>query len=162
MTFTDTWGYPVNGSWTGLTGFLQREEADIGATGMFVLKERLPVVHFITATTSTRYLYRSDTNTFQNLIFSSCKTKIIVKFVMLLEWLLFRLPVSGFKSCVVLWADTSSLGRHVSSLETIKYCVCLYGNAEGTCNRQCHEISLSERIFCYSSIPMPEVPEERF
>ena len=75
MTFTDTWGYPVNGSWTGLTGFLQREEADIGATGMFVLKERLPVVHFITATTSTRYLYRSDTNTFQNLIFFFLQNK---------------------------------------------------------------------------------------
>jgi hypothetical protein len=78
MTVTDTWGYPVNGSWTGLTGFLQREEADVGATGMFVLKERLPVVNFITATTSTRYLYRSDTNTLQNLIFYTCRVKIIV------------------------------------------------------------------------------------
>jgi hypothetical protein len=54
MKITDTWGYAIKGSWTGLTGFLQREEADIGSTGMFVLKERLPVVNFITATTSTR------------------------------------------------------------------------------------------------------------
>jgi hypothetical protein len=54
MTITDTWGYSINGSWTGLTGFLQREEADIGSTGMFVLKQRLSVVNFIAATTRTR------------------------------------------------------------------------------------------------------------
>jgi hypothetical protein len=54
MIITDTWGYSINGSWTGLTGFLQREEADIGSTGMFVLKQRLSVVNFIAATTPTR------------------------------------------------------------------------------------------------------------
>jgi hypothetical protein len=54
MKITNTWGYAINGSWTGLTGFLQREEVDIGSTGMFVLKERLSVVNFIAATTSTR------------------------------------------------------------------------------------------------------------
>jgi len=57
MTVTDTWGYSINGSWTGLTGFLQREEADVGSTGMFLLKGRLPVVNFIAAPISTRYLY---------------------------------------------------------------------------------------------------------
>jgi hypothetical protein len=54
MIITDTWGYAINGSWTGLTGFLQRGEADIGSTGMFVLKQRLSVVNFIAATTRTR------------------------------------------------------------------------------------------------------------
>jgi hypothetical protein len=83
MTITDTWGRSVNGSWTGLTGFLQREEADVGSTGMFVLKERLPVVNFIAATTPTRYFYRSDTNTFQSLIFCTCRTKIIIELFML-------------------------------------------------------------------------------
>ena len=78
MTVTGTWGHSINGSWTGLTGFLQREEADIGSSGMFVLKERLPVVNYIAATTKTRYLYRGDTNTFQNLIFYIFRTKIIV------------------------------------------------------------------------------------
>jgi hypothetical protein len=85
MTVTDTWGHSVNGSWTGLTGFLQREEADVGSTGMFLLKERLSVVNFIAATTPTRYLYRSDTNTFQSLIFCTCRTKIMVKFFIFLE-----------------------------------------------------------------------------
>jgi hypothetical protein len=54
MVITDTWGYAINGSWTGLTGYLQREEADIGTTGMFVLKQRLSVVNFIASTTPTR------------------------------------------------------------------------------------------------------------
>jgi len=80
MTVTDTWGHSINGSWTGLTGFLQREEADVGSTGMFLLKERLPVVKFIAAPIPTRYLYRSDTNTFQNLIFYTCRTKIVTIF----------------------------------------------------------------------------------
>ena len=70
MTFTNTWGYAINGSWTGLTGFLQREEADVGSTGMFMLNERLSVVKFIAATTRTRYLYQNGKNTFQNMIFS--------------------------------------------------------------------------------------------
>jgi len=78
MTVTGTWGHSVNGSWTGLAGFLQREEADIGSTGMLLLKERLPVVNFIAVPVKTRYLYRGDTNTFQNLIFHICRTKIIV------------------------------------------------------------------------------------
>jgi hypothetical protein len=55
MRITDTWGYAINGSWTGLTGYLQREEADIGTTGMFVLKQRLSVVNYIAATTPTRF-----------------------------------------------------------------------------------------------------------
>jgi hypothetical protein len=75
MTVTDSWGHSINGSWTGLTGFLQREEADVGSTGMFLLKERLPVVNFVAAPIPTRYLYRSDTNTFQNLIFLCFRTK---------------------------------------------------------------------------------------
>jgi hypothetical protein len=60
MAVTDTWGYSINGSWTGLTGFLQREQADVGSTGMFVLKQRLSVVNFIAATTRTRCDARRD------------------------------------------------------------------------------------------------------
>ncbi|KDR13328.1 hypothetical protein L798_12953 [Zootermopsis nevadensis] len=72
MAITNTWGYSANGSWTGLTGFLQREEADIGSTGMFVLKQRLSVVNFIAATTRTRsaFLFRPPPLSFVMNIFT--------------------------------------------------------------------------------------------
>jgi hypothetical protein len=91
MTVTNTWGYSVNGSWTGLTGFLQREEADVGSTGMFVLKERLSVVNFITATIPTRYFYRSDTNAFQNLIFYIFQNKKFGIIFHAFRWMIFSL-----------------------------------------------------------------------
>jgi hypothetical protein len=33
-------------------------------------------------------------------------------------------------------------------LFVLNHKICSYDNAERTCNRQCHEISLSEWIFC--------------
>jgi hypothetical protein len=83
MTVTNTWGYAINGSWTGLTGFLQRQEADVGSTGMFLIKERLSVVNFIAATTRARYLYQNDKNTFQNMIFSLREAKRMLQLLSL-------------------------------------------------------------------------------
>jgi hypothetical protein len=55
MTIVDTWGYPdKDGNWSGLTGYLQRRQADIGTTGMFVTKERLPFVRYIASTSVTK------------------------------------------------------------------------------------------------------------
>ena len=55
MTIVDTWGYPDKaGNWSGLNGYLQRREADIGTTGMFVTKERLPFVRYIASTSTTK------------------------------------------------------------------------------------------------------------
>jgi hypothetical protein len=55
MKAVDTWGYPDSaGNWSGLSGYLQRSEADIGTTGMFVTKERLPFVRYIASTSVTK------------------------------------------------------------------------------------------------------------
>jgi len=54
MTVVNTWGYNVNGSWTGMSGYLQRGDADIGATAMFVTADRLPILTYIAGTTSSR------------------------------------------------------------------------------------------------------------
>jgi hypothetical protein len=54
MTVVNTWGYDVNGSWTGLSGYLQRGDADIGATAMFVTENRLPFVTYIAGTSETK------------------------------------------------------------------------------------------------------------
>ncbi|XP_015437302.1 PREDICTED: probable glutamate receptor [Dufourea novaeangliae] len=55
---TDTWGYrDENGSWSGMTGMLQRREIDIGGTGTFFVKERLPVLDYVQLYTRTRSLF---------------------------------------------------------------------------------------------------------
>ena len=54
MTYMNTWGFNANGSWTGLTGYLQRCEVDIGATGMYMIKERVSSIDYIAAPAATR------------------------------------------------------------------------------------------------------------
>jgi hypothetical protein len=55
MMIVDTWGYPESdGNWSGLSGVLQRSEADIGSTAMFVTKDRLPFVRYIASTSVTK------------------------------------------------------------------------------------------------------------
>ncbi|XP_021928480.1 probable glutamate receptor isoform X2 [Zootermopsis nevadensis] len=72
-TVVDTWGYPDSaGNWSGLTGYLQRSEADIGATGMFVTKERIPFVRYIASTSVTRnaFIFRQPPLSFVTNIFT--------------------------------------------------------------------------------------------
>lgn len=54
MAVVDTWGYKVNGSWTGIAGYLQRGKADIGATALYITESRLSVLTYIAGTTRTR------------------------------------------------------------------------------------------------------------
>lgn len=52
---TDSWGYrSENGSWSGMTGMLQRREIDIGGTGTFFIPQRIGVVDYIQLYTHTR------------------------------------------------------------------------------------------------------------
>lgn len=52
---TDTWGYrDENGSWSGMTGMLQRGEIDLGGTGTFFVKERVGVLDYVQLYTRTR------------------------------------------------------------------------------------------------------------
>nr|CAD7433022.1 unnamed protein product [Timema monikensis] len=55
-----TWGYNYNGSWNGIVGRLQRGEADIAGTSMFLLSERLGVIDFTVMTLPTKvgFLFR--------------------------------------------------------------------------------------------------------
>ncbi|XP_063232175.1 glutamate receptor ionotropic, delta-2-like [Bacillus rossius redtenbacheri] len=57
LSIVDTWGYPSNGSWSGMVGSLQREEADIGATALFFTANRLPVIDYIAMTTPTKVAF---------------------------------------------------------------------------------------------------------
>ncbi|XP_076375130.1 ionotropic receptor 75a-like [Megalopta genalis] len=55
---TNSWGYGnENGSWSGITGMLQRREIDIGGTGMFIVKERLGVVEYVQLYTQMRWAF---------------------------------------------------------------------------------------------------------
>ncbi|XP_021928351.1 glutamate receptor ionotropic, delta-2-like [Zootermopsis nevadensis] len=72
MTVVGTWGYDVNGSWTGLSGYLQRGDADIGATALFVTKNRLPFMTYIAGTTDSEsgFLFRQPPLSFVANIFT--------------------------------------------------------------------------------------------
>ncbi|XP_059045415.1 ionotropic receptor 75a-like [Achroia grisella] len=52
--YVNTWGYHVNGTWNGMTGYLVREEVEIGGSPMFLTSERIPVVEYISSPTPTR------------------------------------------------------------------------------------------------------------
>ncbi|XP_069698812.1 ionotropic receptor 75a-like [Periplaneta americana] len=73
MTIVNTWGYPdSSGNWSGLTGYLQRGQADIGTTGMFVTKQRLPLVRYIASTSVTKnaFIFRQPPLSFVENIFT--------------------------------------------------------------------------------------------
>jgi hypothetical protein len=58
MTTVDSWGYPDDaGEWSGLAGYLQRSEVDIGITGMFVTQQRLSFVRYIAPTSVTKLVF---------------------------------------------------------------------------------------------------------
>ncbi|GLH02292.1 Ionotropic receptor 75a [Gryllus bimaculatus] len=52
-TVLNTWGYNTNGSWSGMVGYLQRGQAEIGGTGLFFTTDRIPVIDYIAMTTPT-------------------------------------------------------------------------------------------------------------
>nr|QJX74376.1 ionotropic receptor 3 [Ceracris kiangsu] len=51
LVVTDEWGYESNGSWSGLVGSLQRGEADVGGTALFVTADRMRLIDYIALTT---------------------------------------------------------------------------------------------------------------
>ncbi|XP_069698811.1 uncharacterized protein [Periplaneta americana] len=53
IAIVNSWGYDINGSWDGMAGYLQRGEADVGATALFITRSRIPVMVFISPTTKT-------------------------------------------------------------------------------------------------------------
>ncbi|XP_049869069.1 uncharacterized protein LOC126368893 [Pectinophora gossypiella] len=55
--FTSTFGYYLNGSWNGQTGYLDRNEAELGGSPMFITQERLMVVDYISSPTPTQMTF---------------------------------------------------------------------------------------------------------
>ncbi|XP_013169443.1 PREDICTED: uncharacterized protein LOC106119113 [Papilio xuthus] len=54
FVFVDTWGYPVNNTWNGMTGCLARGEVEIGGSPMFFTLARLPILEFISSPVPSR------------------------------------------------------------------------------------------------------------
>ena len=53
---TNSWGRAVNGTWNGMCGFIQRGEADLGITPMFITKERFHFIHYLHPATETSWV----------------------------------------------------------------------------------------------------------
>nr|CAD7409507.1 unnamed protein product [Timema cristinae] len=54
VRYDPSWGYMVNGSWDGIVGYLQRDEADLGGTAVLYTSERAKVIHYLLMTTPTK------------------------------------------------------------------------------------------------------------
>ncbi|XP_028158429.1 ionotropic receptor 75a-like isoform X2 [Ostrinia furnacalis] len=69
--FAETWGYRVNGSWNGMTGYLLREEVEIGGSPMFFTSERISVVDYIASPTPTRskFVFQQPKLSYENNLF---------------------------------------------------------------------------------------------
>ncbi|XP_060802728.1 ionotropic receptor 75a [Amyelois transitella] len=69
--FANTWGYHLNGTWNGMTGYLVREEVDIGGSPMFFTTERMSVVEYIASPTPTRskFVFQQPKLSYENNLF---------------------------------------------------------------------------------------------
>ncbi|KAG7302862.1 hypothetical protein JYU34_012845 [Plutella xylostella] len=71
LVFTDTWGYRVNGSWNGMTGYLVRREVEIGGSPMFFTSERASLVDYVSSPTPTRskFVFQQPKLSYENNLF---------------------------------------------------------------------------------------------
>ncbi|XP_045497539.1 ionotropic receptor 75a-like [Colias croceus] len=69
--FTDTWGYRINNTWNGMTGYLHRGEVEIGGSPMFFTSQRISVVEYISSPTPTRskFVFRQPKLSYENNLF---------------------------------------------------------------------------------------------
>ncbi|CAH0701263.1 unnamed protein product [Spodoptera exigua] len=69
--FADTWGYKVNGTWNGMTGYLVRGEVEIGGSPMFFTFERVSIVDYISSPTPTRskFVFQQPKLSYENNLF---------------------------------------------------------------------------------------------
>nr|QLI62102.1 ionotropic receptor 75q2 [Streltzoviella insularis] len=69
--FVETWGYRVNGTWNGMTGYLVREEVEIGGSPMFFTSERIAIVDYISSPTPTRskFIFQQPKLSYENNLF---------------------------------------------------------------------------------------------
>ncbi|KAI5651974.1 ligand-gated ion channel domain-containing protein [Phthorimaea operculella] len=69
--YANTWGYKLNGTWNGLTGYLVRDEVEFGGSPMFFTSERIPVVDYISSPTPTRskFVFQQPKLSYENNLF---------------------------------------------------------------------------------------------
>nr|AOE47995.1 putative ionotropic receptor IR75q.2 [Athetis lepigone] len=69
--FADTWGYRVNGTWNGMTGYLVRGEVEVGGSPMFFTFERVSIVDYISSPTPTRskFVFQQPKLSYENNLF---------------------------------------------------------------------------------------------
>ncbi|XP_072932062.1 uncharacterized protein [Epargyreus clarus] len=71
IVFSDTWGYLINGSWTGMIGNIVRGEAELTGTVSFLTLERLEVLDYLSypSPLTARFVFREPVLSYQNNLF---------------------------------------------------------------------------------------------
>nr|XP_026488460.1 ionotropic receptor 75a-like [Vanessa tameamea] len=71
LIFTDNWGYIINGSYNGMIGDIVREVAELTGTVVFITKQRLKVLDYLSYPTSTtvKFVFRQPSLSYENNLF---------------------------------------------------------------------------------------------
>ncbi|CAB3224088.1 unnamed protein product [Arctia plantaginis] len=71
--FSDSWGHPVNGSWTGMNGDIYTGKADLCGTISFMNKDRMEILEYITIpgfTSMSKIVFRQPPLSYQYNLFT--------------------------------------------------------------------------------------------
>lgn len=72
-SIVSTWGYKDDktNEWSGLVGQLVRQEAELGASPLFMTIERVPIIQYIVSPTPTgsRFIFRSPKLSYTDNVF---------------------------------------------------------------------------------------------
>uniref|UniRef100_A0AAU6NDS6 IR75q.1 n=1 Tax=Mythimna loreyi TaxID=667449 RepID=A0AAU6NDS6_9NEOP len=72
IIFAETWGYPINGSWSGMVGDIKHGKVDLCGTVTLMTLERLRIVEYLTMPTnaiSVKFVFRQPPLSYQNNLF---------------------------------------------------------------------------------------------
>lgn len=72
-SIVSTWGYKddTTGEWSGMVGHLVRNEAELGASPLFMTVDRIPIIQYIESPTPTgsRFIFRSPKLSYTDNVF---------------------------------------------------------------------------------------------
>nr|AMM70655.1 ionotropic receptor 75q1 [Heliconius melpomene rosina] len=162
LHFTDSWGYPVNGTVNGMMGALANGICEIGGTVIFMRPERLSLADFIAAPImpTVRFVFRQPSLSQQNnLFFLPFKPVVwgcilgLIFFIFIIaliitKWENSKTEKENSKTDTTIQADSSEIAMMIIGAITQQGS---YTELKGTLGRIVMFITLFVFVFLYTS-----------
>ncbi|KAI8423338.1 hypothetical protein MSG28_014352, partial [Choristoneura fumiferana] len=129
MIYPKTWGYYVNGSWTGMLGDMVEGRAELAGTLLFITKQRIEIQEYLTFPTTiyVKFIFHEPPLSYQNNLYLLpfrasvwyCIGSFVVMMIIVLfinaQWEAKKLKMKQEKEIAntVLFPSISTLGRVV-------------------------------------------------